>query len=116
MGGGGQVIRRKRGGQRHKPSFSLTPAQVLKACRKDGHCDMCAGKVLALRACMERLDWNISDLAENSHVSRPMISEMLAMKTIGTTDTWNPLAESVGLELWAFLLLAKFCLLEQLSP
>ena len=101
---------------RHKPTFPLTPGQVIRRCRAEGHRDIGAGLVLALMACMQALDWNISELAEHSHVSRPMISEMLAMKTIATTDIWDLLAESVGLKLEGLVLLGRFCLLEQLSP
>jgi hypothetical protein len=82
---------------RHKPSFPLTPGQVIRRCRAVGHRDICAGQVLALMACMERLDWNISEMAEHSHVSRAMISELLAMKKIATTDIWDPLAQGLPL-------------------
>jgi plasmid maintenance system antidote protein VapI len=101
---------------RHKPSFSLTPAQVIHRCRAAGHRDICAGQVLALRACMETLDWNITELADHCHVSRPMLSEMLAMKTIATTDVWDPVAESLGMPLHVFDLLARNCLDAELSP
>jgi len=101
---------------RHKPTFPLTPGQVIHRCREEGHRDICAGQVLALMACMQELDWNMSELADHSHVSRPMISELLAMKKIATADIWDPLARSLGLKLHAFDLLAELCLEEQLSP
>ncbi|MBK8091215.1 MAG: helix-turn-helix transcriptional regulator [Verrucomicrobiaceae bacterium] len=100
---------------RHKPSFSLTPAQVICRCREEGHRDICAGQVLALRACMMELDWNISELADHSHVSRPMLSELLAMKKIATADVWDPVAECLGMRLHAFDLLAQHCLDAELS-
>lgn len=65
---------------------------------------------------METLDWNITELADHCHVSRPMLSEMLAMKTIATTDVWDPVAESLGMPLHVFDLLARNCLDAELSP
>lgn len=65
---------------------------------------------------METLDWNITELAGHCHVSRPMLSEMLAMKTIATTDVWDPVAESLGMPLHVFDLLARNCLDAELSP
>ena len=44
------------------------------------------------------------------------VRTVLAMKTIATTDIWDLLAEAVGLGLGGLVLLARFCLLEQLSP
>ena len=65
---------------------------------------------------METLDWNITELADHCHVSRPMLSEMLSMKTIATTDVWDPVAESLGMPLHVFDLLARNCLDAELSP
>lgn len=101
---------------RRKPVFRLTPKQVIKRCREKGHCDMCAGHVLALMALMVDREWNISQLAEHSRVARPTISEMLILKKCASTNTRNQLAETFGMRLFAFELLAHFSVRAEVSP
>ncbi|MCA9422690.1 MAG: helix-turn-helix transcriptional regulator [Nitrospira sp.] len=95
--------------------FELTPQQVIEHCRRNGHCLSCAGQALALRACMERLGWSISELAEHSGVSRSHLSEILMVKTSASLDVLDALAASVGLQFFELCLLAAFCLRSELS-
>ena len=100
----------------HKPEFRFTPEEVILWCRKNHHCDMCAAQVLALMALMVDRGWNISQLADHSHVGRATISEILSLHTFGSPDTFNKLAETFGLRLIGFYLFAHFCYVAEVSP
>ena len=100
----------------HKPEFRFTPRQVILWCRKNHHCDMCAGQVLALMALMVDRGWNMTQLAHHSHVGRATISEILSLDTFGSTETFNTLAETFGLKLIGFYLFAHFCYAAEASP
>lgn len=100
--------------RKRPPVFRWTPTQVIERCRAKHYCLVCAGQVLALRDLMQEFGWNISELAGHSGVSRSMISEVLSLDTLATTPILNALAESFGLELFAFGFIAHLALLGEL--
>ena len=104
------------GAVKRQPSFRFTPEEVIARNRAQGHCDMCAGHVLALLALMVDRQWTMTELADHSHVRRSTLSEILSLTKCPCTDTRHKLAECFGMPLRIFELLAHFSFVEANSP
>lgn len=77
--------------------------------------DILGGEVLALMSLMESKGWTMLELAAKSKVARSMISKILSLKSIPTTQVLDKLVEALGADLAFFFMLARLEVRSQVS-
>jgi|JI6StandDraft_1071083.scaffolds.fasta_scaffold01903_4 hypothetical protein len=95
--GGGEGLQREEKAHR-KPSFRLSPEEILKLCRDSGHEMICAGWVLVVRDLMVGAGWPNAVLADKAGVSASFLSECLRMDKFFTLHVGRRIARAFGLK------------------
>ena len=95
--GGGEALQRGEKAHR-KPSFRLSPEDILKLCQDSGHEMICAGWVLVVRDLMVGAGWPNAVLAAKAGVSASFLSECLRLEKFFTLHVGRRIARAFGLK------------------
>lgn len=111
---GAAVPKPKKPAKKRSKVFDIPREEIMRRCREALFCQFCGGEALALRDLMLWFGWTIGRLSNCSGVSRAMITGILQMKKIPTSNIKVPLVCCMGLSIHEFDLLVDWELAEML--